>query len=612
MSENVADEIRAAALVLDNAQLAVADIKDADSIYAQYMKAVDVLLKHGKLTSLVPLLPLLLRLKGQPYGLGQHFPMEPLFSLRPPRSLVFKTGRQVSKSTGLAAQGCVQAATIPYFSSLYVAPRYDQTRRFSNNYVRPFLSESPLGHALLNSAAEQSVLQRTFKNGAAMHFSFAFLDAERIRGYSADQCRFDEVQDIDPDFLPVITEVLSASKYDLRQYTGTPKTLDNVLSELWDRSSQAEWIIPCMACNRLNVSTTDQDLHKMIHETGLVCAHCGKLLDAGLGHWEHRYPEKRGLFTGYHVPQVILPMHYSQPHKWASIIEARDEWSKAKYLNEKLGEACDVRVNLISKSDIIAASSLPFDNDIKATTPLLNNYLCRTMGVDWGGGGIKGESYTTMAIMGHKPDGGSDLLFGMRFANATDASDEAVMVLKYFRMFGCHLLAHDFGGAGAIRETLLIQFGFPIKQLFPAAYVCATSADMVTYKAPVGTSTRAYYSVDKARSLVLMCQLIRHKVLKFPRFETWKSLANDILSLVEDKRSLASGSDVYLITKKATQTDDFAHSINLATLCYWHSIQRYPDLARQVGIRITKDQEAELNRRDYDDEPEEQRESPGD
>lgn len=568
--------------------------------FSSVVNALTTLYDAGKLDTLVPALPLLLKLKGEPYSLHKHFVMEPLFSLRPPRSIVCKSARQISKSTSLAAQRSVYAALIPYFSSLYVAPRFEQTRRFSNNYVKPFLNESPLGHATLNPDAEQSVLQRSFQNGSLLHFSFAFLDADRVRGIAADSVSFDEVQDIDTEFIPIIAETLSASKYDWRQYTGTPKTMDNTLQLLWEESSQAEWVIQCPGCRHSNIATVAYDLLDMIQPQGPSCAKCGRLLDPSLGFYEHKYPERRFRFAGYHQSQIIMPMHYEPgiqsgtKDRWNELVIAKNKMDKAQFYNEKLGESCDVRVNLLTRTDLQNASVLPYGNNLKEALKHIDDYPERTMGVDWGGGGIKGISYTLVTIMGHAPDGTCDVMYMERFTNIADPVDEAQRILNYFRWFRCSILSHDFCGAGALRETLLLQAGLPATQVFPAAYVRATAAAMVTFKAATDDHPRWYYSVDKARSLVLLCQLIKTGLFRFPKFDTWEELSDDLLALVEDKHTMPSGPDIYLITSKANRSDDLAHAINYAAVCYWHAQGRYPQLAARLGIRLTAAQEAEL------------------
>ena len=83
-----------------------------------------------------------------------------------------------------------------------------------------------------------------------MLFSFAYQDAERTRGISADKNVIDEVQDMDISFLPVIHETISASQeWGLIQYAGTPKTMDNTIQVLWQDSSMAEWMVKCPHCS---------------------------------------------------------------------------------------------------------------------------------------------------------------------------------------------------------------------------------------------------------------------------------------------------------------------------------------------------------------------------
>src|SRR5262249_34700708 len=148
------------------------------------------LAESGLLTTLVPLLPLLLNLNSKPYHLTDHFPFETIFNTHVPRWLLLKAGRQVSKSTSAAARGVVLANWIPNFKILYITPLYEQIRRFSTNYVRSFIDQSPIKHLWLGTHTENSVLQRTFSNNSKMIFSFAYLDADRTRGVSSDFVSF--------------------------------------------------------------------------------------------------------------------------------------------------------------------------------------------------------------------------------------------------------------------------------------------------------------------------------------------------------------------------------------------------------------------------------------
>jgi hypothetical protein len=74
---------------------------------------------------------------------------------------------------------------------------------------RPVASES----VMVWNVDQNLVLQRSFKNNSMMLFSFALLDSDRVRGVSADRVCIDEVQDMDPDHVPIIQETMSYSKW---------------------------------------------------------------------------------------------------------------------------------------------------------------------------------------------------------------------------------------------------------------------------------------------------------------------------------------------------------------------------------------------------------------
>jgi hypothetical protein len=581
-------EIRDALQVISN----LAKVVPTGIEYVKAARAIGTLLNSGIMTNLAPALPFLLRMKGRPFTLERHFPMEPMFTTKPSEETVLKCGRQVGKSTTLGAQGIIWSSMLPFFNSLYVCPRFEQTRRFSSSIVKPLLAQSPLARIMVNSNSDQSVMQKSFTNGSTQYFSFAFLDCERIRGLASDCIQYDEAQDIDPDFFPIIDEVLAASDYNRRQYSGTPKHNDNVLQVKWEMSSQGEWAIKCTGCGHWNICSAAEDLVKMVQKHGPACSKCSTLLDPATGHWEHAYAEKRLTFSGYHIPQVILPRHYApnpltgSMKRWADLVYAKEHSSKQNFYNEKLGESCDERVGLVTKEDLRRASTLAWPNLYTEGVRRTKRYLNIVMGVDWGGGGESDISYTTISIIGFRHDNKAELIYGERLSNVIDYTDETKIILKYFRDFNCDILAHDNAGSGSVRETLLLQAGFPANKLFPAWYTHkASTSPMVSSHPPADDRPRWYYSVDKARSLVLLCQLIKSGYIAFPKFDTWSDLADDFCALVEDKRDSRGGADVYIITRKATHGDDFAHSTNFACLAQWHSQQRYPNLADALGVK---------------------------
>lgn len=565
------------------------------------------LAEAGGLHTLEPLLPLCLSLDGHPYHLREHFPFSPVFKTDMPRKLLLKTGRQVSKTTSLASHGVVLSQCIPNFKTLYVAPLYEQIRRFSNNYVRPFIDQSPIRSMWTGTMTENSVLQRTFKNNSRMIFSFALLDADRIRGVSADKVAIDEVQDMDPDHLPIIAETMSHSNWSLSQYTGTPKTLDNPIEGLWLRSSQAEWFVPCYRCGEWNIPSMEYHIEKMIgpyHEwispaqPAIICHKCGKPIDPRPPHgrWVHRYEDRRQRFSGFHVPQIIMPLHCFRPDKWQELLSKKETTAPNIFYNEVLGESIDAGQKIVTETDLRRASDLPWANNPNNPDPqmmkLLRHYKMRIMAVDWGGGGEEGVSFTACSLLGITPDNKIHVLWGKRLLTPSDHLREAQEIIHWVNHFGCELVAHDYTGAGTVRETVLVQAGYPLERIMPIEYCRAAVSKLLRFIPASPLHDRDHYRLDKTRSLLYTCQAIKLKMVRFFQYDKIDQdrpgLISDFLALVEEKTPSRLSGDIYTITRNDMLSDDFAQSVNIGCAALWHTNDCWPNFAREAKIaRIT-------------------------
>src|SRR3990167_2967122 len=404
--------------------------------------ALRKLMTDGKIQTLSTLLPLLLNLDGKPYSLKHHIQFEPLFRMRRPKRSLMLTGRQLSKTTTEAASGVMRCNCIPYYKILYITPLFEQARRLSSNYVRKFIEQSPVRHLFQGPNTENSVLQKSFRNFSQMHFSFALLDADRIRGLSADENCYDEAQDLDSDFFPIIGETMSHSRWGgLTNYAGTPKTTENTINGLWKASSQAEWFIPCPNCKHDNICSTEYDLEKIIGPywepgenepfLGTICARCQHMINPISGFWVHRFPERRWTFPGYHVSQPIMHIHYSNSAKWGELLAKREgqgNYTPAKYFNEVLGESCGTGSQLVSQEEFEAASILPWPNnprDMTFSAAQARKYAYRVLAIDWGGGGEDEISLTTLAVLGWLPTGHIHVIWGRRLMTPHDHLGEA-------------------------------------------------------------------------------------------------------------------------------------------------------------------------------------------
>ena len=569
---------------------------------AERLERFQHLISAGQVHTLAQALPLLLNLKGKPYTLLDHFPFEELFRFQMPDEYVFMTGRQVAKTTSTAAEGVVKTSSIPHITQLYCTPLFEQVRRFSTMFVQPFIEQSPVKRLWTGTGTVQSVLQRSFRNNSKMVFSFALLNADRVRGISADMVSIDEIQDMNRDHLPIIMETMSASPWSITRYTGTPKTLDNTLTSLWRRSSQAEWFIPCMHCTtgghptwnipslefHLDAMTGPQsrpDLDDLSEKHPAVCCHkCGKPISPRMGMWRHRYPEKRWKCAGYHVPQIIMPLHYKDPTKWSTILAKREGWGNTPmnvFYNEVMGEPIDTASKLVSMTELMSAANLGPLNPRWAKSQR-NRYRLITMGVDWGGGGEDGISFTTIALLGLTHDGKIHVLWGKRLLTPHDHIREAREIKWWWDYFRPHILAHDYTGAGSLRETFLGQSGINVSSIMPCMYVGAAKKAVCYHVAPTIDHPRHHYRVDKSRSLLLTCAMIKLGGMKFFNWDFEsdenRGLIYDFLSLIEEKTQTMAAGELYRIDRVEDGTDDFAQAVNLGAVACWYRMRRWPNL----------------------------------
>jgi hypothetical protein len=547
------------------------------------------------LPNVAPILPALLRLRGKPYSLANHYPFEPQFSTFLPRRLTSMAGRQVAKSTTMAAQGVTQTAGISYFNTLFVTPRFEQIRRFSVNYVKPFIDESPWRKVWVTPATSSSVLQRSFRNYSNMYFSFALLDADRTRGLPCDKISYDEVQDFEEEFLDIIREATSGSiDWKIEQFSGTPKTMDGPLQKKYEESSQAEWVIKCHSCGRLNIPSLEHDLlamigplHDQISEKcpGTVCAKCRRPIFPRTGRWWHRYPDRIARHAGYHIPQIILPMHYAKVSSWYDILSKQITMPRHVFLNEVLGVSVDSGAKLLTETDLRAASVL-HENTIEVALKARKkaNYVKTVLSIDWGGGGIEEESWTVYAVLGLRGDGKIDVIYGYRSNTPLRFQREASIALEIAARFKVDRIVHDFNGSGTAREAWITGAGWPEEYIWPlVAGGRLASREFVVYAEELG-DRRAHWRWEKARGLQTVAFCIQKGWIRFFKYDggdkTRKGLINDFLALVEDRKSSRFGSDTYSIIRAKGMTDDFAQAVTMGSLMLWESTEAgIPNLA---------------------------------
>jgi len=502
-------------------------------------------------------------------------------------------GRQVGKTTNIAVQSLLLAASVPYFTVTVVFPREIHATRFSTLYLSPILRSSVIGRILMGKDSVDQVFQKDFTNGSHVILTYAYDNPDRTRGIASTRLLCDETQDMLLPTIDIIKETLSHAKFGVQAlYAGTPKTTSNTLATLWYRSSQAEWFIRCTHCttNGLttwNIPSPDYHLEKLlgpVHDKiserypALLCHKCRQPISPRNGMWVHRFKDRVHEFTGYHVPQILLPHHYANQRNWATLLKKINGPAYIFY-NEVMGWPYDASAALVGEVDLQRASTL-WENKDETAIEKAKDYIITALGIDWGGGGEEMTSFTTLALVGLCPDGKLHVIWGKRLLTPNDHLREAAEICRYCYHFNPTILAHDYGGGGMVRETILINAGFPDNKIIPMLYSGTSMEAVYKIKEPSPLQPRPYVLLHKSKTLQLLCALIKLGHIQFFAYkkdDPDSCLTTDFLSLKED-RTQSIIRERYHISKQPGSIDDFVHAVNYACSAIWIRT-RWPDLA---------------------------------
>lgn len=401
----------------------------------------------------------LLKLDGRDYCLDDA-PFYQEILARNHRRMVMCTGRQVFKSTIGAVNILLDSALRPHFKTLYITPSAKQTKLFSKSRHQKMHDHSP-DLKEFAKIDNPSVWEKYWSNGSENYFSYAGDRPDRIRGYSTDSNKFDEMQDIVYDtVVPVANETFSMSKWKQEYYAGTHKTLEGPLAWLDSISTQNRWVICCEGCNRFNVL----DSTRHIGLTGPICAACGKRLNPRLGFWHEFNPqpdiEVRNQLHGYHVSQLMLPKNSEDPNEWSDLLRKYREYDEVRFLNEVLGVATASGFRFIERGDLLKQCR-PYSMHVPPTPNMLadirrsdvDGQLEIYAGIDWSGGGYSGQSRTVLWIFGVLPDFTLKTLYFEIFQK-NEAFRDLNKILNVLKMFKVRMAGAD-AGVGAHANSFL-------------------------------------------------------------------------------------------------------------------------------------------------------------
>lgn len=550
-------------------------------------------IRKGQLKTLIPFL-CLFRLNGKPMDLKLHYQFAPMFNTVQSAHSVYMCGRQLGKSYSISADIAMRNMLIPYYHTVLIQPRADQIQRLINTVYRPILSSCPIKTMFIQSTELTKMALREFKNGSMCYAEHMFESPDRVRGISGSaSVTYDESQDIEYEFLDIGNEMMSASIFwGFARYTGTPKTTDTTLALLWNRSSQAEWVIRCEHCNKFNIPNPEQDLLKMIGKRGPVCAKCGQPVFPKNGGYVHARPERQLSFPGYHISQTVHPLHILSQAKWNRLLDKIENYAPLALYNEVFGWPYDAATSPLTMSDLQKAT-----HDISVQRPadvrgLKHLYSYITVAVDWSGGSMVSDSYTAYAVLGLRRDSDLiDVLYGKRIKHGVTPTDEANEIMDWIRGTGADAFTYDNGGAGFARLEIMNHQGLretPGLVVIPINYVRPRAGDVMVPHTGMRESDLYYYTLDKSRSLAITVMSIKATRVRVPKFAETdeKAFQRDLLALREDPRKSMGNETVVLIVKKPGVPDDFAHAVNFGCSQIWDHFGAYPKIGTKYDASV--------------------------
>jgi hypothetical protein len=277
------------------------------------------------------------------------------------------TARQISKSTFLAADALASCEALSPYTVMVLTPSQDQTRKFSYDRLGPTIASSPAVRSMMSAESLDNVFEKSFVNGSKIYLSYAKENADRVRGISADQIDYDEIQDMHLKAVEAVTrESLFTSRYKRRRYGGTPKSFSNGIEQrVWRQSDRREWMVRC----RAHTPIYHQKLTtRNVGVSGPVCDRCGRPLFTLDGIWvstSSLTPDgKVPRIHGYHIPQIIFPTTDVEVAPgirgfldWGAFKDEIEDpnTDEATKLNEKWGESADSEERPVKEDELRGA-----------------------------------------------------------------------------------------------------------------------------------------------------------------------------------------------------------------------------------------------------------------
>ena len=464
-------------------------------------------------------------------------------------------------STTLGNRLLCYSALTNNFRSLYVAPSAEQAKVFSNDRIKDVIDSSPMLRSYTSSKINQAVFFKKFINYSQIRLRYAYLTADRVRGIPADMVLIDELQDILVDNIPVIEQCAFHSSYKLFLYSGTPKSVDNTIAHYWSEfSTQNEWVVPC---ERHGLPSDPGTWHwnvlteSNIGSLGLICDKCGELINARhpKAQWAALQPmtednKDKVTFEGYRVPQIMVPWV-----DWEEVTVAQEQYSRAQFMNEKLGMSYDSGVRPITRAQLQAICRPELEMGDIEQFRILAQGRSIYAGIDWGPG--ESASYTHVSFGGYLGSGNFTIFWCHRFTGQDlDPERQLDLVTQMCSQLQVRIIGVDYGGGFYPNDKLIKRFG---------------AHKVMKYQYNPRQKKKIYWEPNLKRWMTHRTEVMsdlfnamKAKKIDLPRWEDYKEPhGQDVLNIFTEYNERLRMSEY---KKQPGKTDDAFHSHLLCLL----------------------------------------------
>lgn len=475
----------------------------------------------------------------------------PIYNSSAPYLLIMSS-RQAEKSTYLANTLLSRAFMQKMTSAMYVTSTQSQVGDFVRLRINPQFEISPiLKKMYISNKRTNRISDRVLTNGVALFFRSIGFYATAIRGISAQEIYFDEVQSIYSNNIPIAMECAHAFTDNARfRLAGTPMSTKNHFSRRWYASCQYEWIIKCAKCNKFNDPLGINHIDEK--KSYLFCQFCGKPLNRIQGQWIAQNPASK--LIGYRLTRLMTPNARWNTPAGDGILDKLKTYPLDLFYNEVLGSPVDSGSFAISEEEIYKWCCNDEFVDPNNVPPGLSGTV-QVMGLDWAWSNPGGEHSHTIVTVATKNQDKIKIIYAKRFDGPRYHDPETVLeeIAKIAQSFSVQIIATDYGIGH--KENLRLR-----KIVQPKVYEIMYTSSTQPFQWDID---RSYYKLGRTPSMSYTIEQIRSGAFEFPNISTLRPFADDIRNIFSE---MDSNSKIRIYDHSGP--DDFFHTLNYIVQVY--------------------------------------------